>query len=139
MDIEAAIYAKLAATSGVTDLLGDPPRIYPGQAPQSSTLPVLIYHQAHRKQLMTLTGPINLNAYLMRLDAFADTYAEAKAVYNATRSALNGFKGEITVDAETIDVQGIFEETGDEESLQPIHAEEDGTYRAGLDLAIHYG
>lgn len=136
LGIEGAIYSKLSLASGVTALLGDPPRFYPGQAPQSDPLPVAIYNQTHRKQHMSLTGPINLVTYVQHIEVYAATYAEAEAVYLAIRDELIGFMGEITNDSGTVKVKGIFEESGSDSLESPIHANEEGIHQAGLDLKI---
>lgn len=135
MTLEEAIFGRLTADVGVSALLGT--RAYPGQAPQSSTLPVLVYQQASQKKLTTLTGVINLNQYGLRLDLWAADYAGCKALYNAVRDCLVGFRG--TLGSGAVDVRGVFEESGDDQAESPIHAEENGLYRAGLDLNIWYG
>lgn len=132
--IEKAIYAHVVADPAFTALAGA--RFYPGQAPQSSPLPVAIYGQADRKQLQTMTGVVNLNAYSMGIDVFAEDYAAAKALLQALRARLVGFSGELSAG---VTVRGIFEEGGDDGALAPVHAEESGLYTASLQLAIHYG
>lgn len=135
MTLEEAIYGKLTGDAAVTALLGT--RVYPGQAPQSSNLPVLVYQRASQKKLVTLTGVINLNRYGMRLDLWAADYATCNGLYNAVRDCLVGFRG--TLGSGQVDVRGVFEESGDDAAESPIHAEEGGLFRAGLDLDIWYG
>lgn len=134
MELEEAIYAKLIATSAVTDLVGT--RIYPVQAPQSSTLPVVIYGQAFQKRVQSLTGCINLNQYSLRLDLWSNSYATAKALYHALRDTLLGYQGDL---AGGVTVNGIFEDGGDDGAEPPAHDEETGLFTAGIDLAIWYG
>lgn len=135
MTLEEAIFGRLTTDAAVTAILGT--RVYPGQAPQSSTLPVLVYQQAARKTVMALARIINLNRYSMRLDMWDDDYAGIKALYGAVRACLVGFSG--LLGSDTVDVRGVFEESGDDQAESPIHAEENGLYRAGLDLDIWYG
>jgi hypothetical protein len=132
MRIEEAVYGRLAADAAVLALCGG--RVYPGQAPQGSALPVVVYGQADQVRLQTLAGVVNLNRYSMRLDVWAEDYAGAKALYHAVRDSLVGFSGTLG----SVDVRGVFEESGDDDSEAPVHAEETGLYRAGLGLAIHY-
>lgn len=135
MQIEEAIYGAMTGEATISALVGT--RIYPGQAPQSSAFPVVIYQQASQKKVMSLTGVVNLNSYSLHLDIWGETYASVKAVYHAIREFLNGYRG--ALGAGTVNVRGVFEEGGDDQAESPIHAEEEGLFRAGLDLSIWYG
>lgn len=136
MLIEEAIYERLSAVSAVTDLLGTPPRIYPQQAPQSCAFPVVVYQQANQRRVRTLTGFVSLSSYDLHLDCYGETYTSAKAVWDAVRDALNGYKGELGSGA--IAVRGIFDEGAQDGLESPVHAEEDGIHRVGLDLSIWF-
>lgn len=135
MQIEEAIFAKLTTDAAVSALVST--RVYPGQAPQSSALPLIVYQQAAQQKLQTLTGVINLNSHTMSLDMWGESYAAVKALYHAVRNCLVGFRGELS--GGQVDVRGIFEESGDDGAEPPVHAEEEGLYRAGLELNIWYG
>lgn len=132
--IEEAVYAKLVAYADLSTLVGD--RVYPGQAPQSETMPLVLYTEASQKAVMSLTGPVNLNSYSMHFDVYAESYSTAKAVYRALRACLVGFNGSLEEGA--VRVRGIFEETGDDGAESPIHGEESGLWRAGLDVSLWY-
>lgn len=132
--IEQAMYGKLTADAGVSALIGT--RIFPGQAPQSETLPLVCYTEAAQKVVMSLTGPVNLNSYAMHFDCWGESYAEVKAVYQALRTCLSGYAGDLESGA--VRVRGVFEEGGDDGAESPIHAEEDGLWRAGLDVSLWY-
>ena len=75
-EIEAAVFARLSTDSGVTPLLGSgsSARIYPGQAPQASVWPVLVYQKAHQQYLRTLVGRLRTNTYSMRLTVAGDDF-----------------------------------------------------------------
>jgi hypothetical protein len=135
MEIEEAIYARLVGDASVAALIGD--RLYPGQGEQDSELPLAVYQQANQRKLQTLTGVINCNQYTMRLDVWAGTYAEAKAVYHAIRNSLVGFQGELG--GGQVTVLGVFEDGGEDGVEEPVHDEETGLFRAGLNLSIWYG
>lgn len=137
MHLEEAIFERLRTGGEIQNLLGE--RIFPGQAPQGTDLPVCIYSQAYRQQLRTLTGRINCNRYTMHLDVWADDYATCKAVYEAIRERLLDFTGDLPVTGGAVTIKGIFEETGDEDSEPPIHGQESGLFHGGLDLLIVYG
>lgn len=135
MTIEEAIYAKLTTDGTVSALMGT--RLYPAQAPQSATFPLAVYDEASARQAYTLAGVLNLNLYSMRIDCFDDSYAGAKALRNAIRDCLGGYRGDL--ESGTVSVRGIFNESADDGIETPIHADEFGIFRAGLDLSIHYG
>lgn len=134
MEIEQAIYGMLAADAAVSALVGS--RIYPGQAPESGGFPVVVYTEASQRVVMSLTGPVNLNSYSMHFDVWGESYSEVKPVYHALRDALSGFSGELG--GGSVRVRGIFEETGDDAAESPLHAEENGLWRAGLDVSLWY-
>lgn len=135
MTIEEAIYAKLLADAGVAARIGT--RLYPAQAPQRATFPLGIYNEATQRSVYTMAGVLNLGLWSMRLEFYGDSYADAKLSRNAARSALDGFRGDIG--SGTVTVRGVFNESGDDGVEVPIHADEFGIFRAGLDLAVHHG
>lgn len=137
MILEEALYHRLRSDPALTALAGG--RIYPAQAPPASSAPFVLYGQADRLQTQTLTGTINLNAYQMELDVWAESYAEVKAVMSALRARLVGYSGTITAAGGTTTVLGIFEVSGGDGAEQPQHAEGLGLWTASLALAIHYG
>ena len=136
MEIEEGIRHKLISTLAVTALLGS--RIYPVQAPQGTPLPLAIYSEASQRTERGLAGVINLNSYSMRLDVYAETYGSAKQTRRAIKDALNRYRGTVGAGGE-LTVRGVYDETSDDGVEAPIVADEFGIFRAGLDLAIHFG
>jgi hypothetical protein len=135
VDIEQAIYGGLSTDSTLSALVST--RVYPVQAPQGATFPLVIYSEAAQKKVWALGGPVNLNSFSLHLDCYATDYATAKAVRLAAKNALVGYHG--TLGAGAITVRGIFDETSDDGVEAPIHADEFGVYRAGLDVSIYFG
>jgi hypothetical protein len=141
VEIEQAVYNRLRSDSNVSALVGD--RIYPGQAPQSSVFPLLVYDTANRKTMRTLTGVVNLNSWSMHLDVWGTDYASVKNTLIAVQgdpesnTGLNGFRG--SLESGQIQVRGIFMDDADESAESPIHAEENGLFRAGMNLSIWWG
>lgn len=134
MNIEQAIQAALINDAGVSALVSS--RVYPEAGPQSGSLPSVTYGQAQRRQLRALSGAlVDLNEYTMRLEAHARTYASAKAVYEALRSALLPLTGDL---GGGVTIRGVFEEGGDDDHSPPIHSDERGVFHAGLDVSIGY-
>ena len=135
MNVEEALYARLAADAGVSALVSA--RIYPEQAVQADTFPLVTYSEASAEFLYSLAGRINLNKYSMHLDVYASSYSSAKAVRAALMACLDGMQ-QTAIGAGTVTVLGSFLEQGESGHEAPIHADEYGIFRAGLDVSIHY-
>lgn len=93
MSIETTLYAALIADSGVTALVasGSPLvyRIYPQIAPDNAAVPYITYQvvatEAHNK----LAGAPDTERKVVQINCIANTYASAKGVSEAVKSALN--------------------------------------------------
>lgn len=91
MSAEGAIYAILAADSGVGALCGD--RISPHQRLQSTDLPALVYAVQSFEPVRGLGATSGFTMATITVAAIADTYASAKSLAGAAVSALNGTSG----------------------------------------------
>ncbi len=91
MVIEEALYSHLAADAGVSALVGD--RIYPTLAPQEAELPYLVYQRVSGPRVRSHGGPSGLAHPRFQITGAAETYPSLRAVMNAVRAALDGFKG----------------------------------------------
>lgn len=109
-DIAQALYDKLAATAGVTNLVGT--RIYLVEAPQNPTTPYLTYHSVSPVRGYTFDGPDGSVRSRFQFDAYDSTVANAGklsviAIANAVRAALAGFRGTVSgVSFKSIQVDG---------------------------------
>lgn len=136
--IEEALFSHWSADAAVTALLGtSPTRIYPGQAPQDVELPCVIYQEASQQTVQALANVVNLNRYGLHLDIYGDSYAGTKAARAALKASVQRHRG--TIGDGTLTVRNCMDETSDDGVESPIHADELGTYRAGLDLTLSYG
>ena len=88
-DIEQALYTKLAATAGVTSLVGGTvsPRIYSHQAPANVSRPYLLYYEA--STVIPNRTPHHDIDSVYRVEAVADTRAGAEALRGASYTALH--------------------------------------------------
>src|SRR5262245_4698952 len=134
MTIEEAIVGKLRADPAVTALVAQ--RVYPDQAPMDAVLPYVVYEQSGQEHQRTLTGKVNLPLWRMRLDAYGQTKASARAVLTALDSSLDSFQGDLEVGQ--INVSGMFVDNMESGAEVPVHANEFGEYTGGLDLTLHY-
>lgn len=107
--IEEGLTAHLKANAGLTALIST--RIYPAFIAQTSSLPCLTYQRISTPRVIThdASGATGTAHPRFQFDAWAETNASAKAVIDALRAALNGYKGTmgtvnpVTVQAGIID------------------------------------
>jgi hypothetical protein len=91
--IEEALVHKLTTTSTITTLIGT--RIYPLVFPAGATMPCLVYQRISTPRIHTHEGASGLAQPRFQLTCWSATYGGAKALANAVREALDGFKGSI--------------------------------------------
>ncbi len=131
MQVEEALRNLLLSDAALVALVGT--RIYPTQAPASTTFPYGVYQEADRKSVMTYSGPKQLNSYSLDLSWWATTYASAKACGAAAKRVLNGYKGDAGVA-----ILGIFDETESDDSEQPQHGDERGLFAVSMTLNVWF-
>ena len=91
MSAEGAIYAILAADSGVGAIAGD--RISPHQRLQSTDLPALVYTLEEFEPVRALNGTAGFTMATVTIAAIGETYASAKSLTAAVIAGLNGHTG----------------------------------------------
>lgn len=89
-NIEEAIHEILVADATVKDLTT---RCYPSTLPQDPTYPLILYMRVYGAGENALEGPVGMANPHFQIEAWAKTYAAAKALAKAVRNALNGFRG----------------------------------------------
>lgn len=94
--LEQALQSYLSGYSGLTALIST--RVYLMAIPQGSTLPCLTYQRISTPRELTMqssgaTGDLAHPRF--QFDAWATTYASAKAIIDQVRAALNGKTGSI--------------------------------------------
>jgi hypothetical protein len=87
VEIEQALYQRLAATSALTDLVGD--RIYPDEADPDAARPLVVYAVVSKNESRDLAGNVVFATSAANIFVEADTFAVAKAVASAVNGALD--------------------------------------------------
>jgi len=107
LSIEAGLVYKLTNTAGITALVST--RVYLETIPQGATLPCITYQRISTPRLTAhdTSGSAGTASPRFQFDAWATTYASARAIADALRAALNGYKGTITSGADSVVVQSI--------------------------------
>lgn len=89
--LEQALYVILTDDATVSGLIGT--RVYPLLIPQDAALPAIAYQRISRLQIQTQSGPSCLSRARMQLTCVATTYSGVKALADAVRVVLDGYKG----------------------------------------------
>ncbi len=93
MNIEDAIVSLVTANAGVTALIGK--RLYPGVIPQDAILPAAAYQVSSEGREYTQDGPSHIVRPVFSFTFDARTIGEARAVAEAVRKVLNGYRGTV--------------------------------------------
>jgi len=112
--LETAIIAKLLQTPAVVALCGS--RIYPGSVPKGEPMPAIVVNKISGAPLYTDDGQAGLESDRVQVDAWGETYTDAKPLADAFKSTscLSGFAGQVAgieikfsmIDAERDDREG---------------------------------
>lgn len=108
MSIEAALFTLLTTTPSIAAKVAD--RVYPKQLPQDPTTPAIVYHRISGPREHSHDGSSGLAHPRFQLDMYAGSYLEAKALADAVRVAIDGYKGTV----EGVEIQAIFLENDDD-------------------------
>ena len=91
--LNEAIFARLQAVTGVTDLVGT--RVFPLLLPQDPTYPAVIYQQITGSRESAMGSDVGLVEATVQIDSYATTYAGARVLAEAVRVALQRFRGTV--------------------------------------------
>jgi hypothetical protein len=92
--IEEALTTKLRATPAISALVGN--RIYPTKAPQATTSAYIVYDMLGGEDHTAHDGFGGLRSGRISYACCAPKYGEAKAIAEAVRMALAGWKGTLS-------------------------------------------
>lgn len=124
--IDDALYSTLKNNSSVSALVSS--RIYPINAPQGATLPLIVFTQIGTlDRELSHSGSTKVCTSHFRLNTIATTPKAAKQIAAAVTKALHGFSG--TVGTETIYVARI-------DSQIDLYDDELINYQVALDLYL---
>lgn len=102
--MEEAVIAWLLSDPVLAALIGD--RLTPGVRTQGAPLPALVFNLVSDLPDYSNDGETGLGQARIQLDAYGETYAQAKAVQRASRARISGAR--FTVAGWTI--QGVFQQ-----------------------------
>lgn len=94
MTMETAIFALLSGDAGVASIAGD--RIFPQIAPEDVDSPFVTYQRISGPRIKSMDGPSRLAQPRIQIDAYAESYAQVKALSLAIRKRLDGYRGTVS-------------------------------------------
>lgn len=130
--LEEGLKSYLAGYSGLSALIST--RVYHMRIPQGATLPCLTYQRVSTPREIThdISGSSGALAHpRFQFDAWAATYASAKAITDQVRAALHGKKGSIGTAPNSITIRAALVQ--DE---RPSYEADVDLYRSQSDYAI---
>lgn len=133
MAIGKAIKARLTAHAG-TDALVDG-RIYPEEAPQGPTYPLIVYQVIGAPRTYVMGGATGEVDADVQIDCYAGTYEEVGDLATQVRLALNFFAG--TSGGVVVERVFLDNEFGNPEP-QLVRSDEVGIRRRTMLFTVHY-
>lgn len=114
MTLEAELRTFLLGDATIAGLLGAAGAVYPAPAPQNTPSPFVTFQRIAADRIYSLRGPSGLAGPLIQIDCWSEqpelggSYAQAKALGEAVRKRLDGYRGamgsvavkEITIEGE---------------------------------------
>ena len=101
-EVEEAIFTRLTTHAGTTALVVL--RVHFNKLPQDVTYPAIRISRVSAERFRSHSGGTNLLTMTnFQIDAWAETYSEAKALAKQIRLALDFFSGTVT----TVVIQGV--------------------------------
>jgi hypothetical protein len=90
--IGEAVVEYLLSTVAITAIIGE--RLYPNVAPQDAVKPTLVYQLIDAQHIASRSGSSNLARSLFQFTCEAETYAEARELADAVRTAYEDYRND---------------------------------------------
>lgn len=130
---EQGLRALLVRNVRVTRHISD--RLFPYRAPIGTARPFLIYSRTGSTHERHMRGMSGLASYSLQLDGYADSFERLHLLRDDVRLSIDGFRGAVTVDGETISFRHLFIENDTDASEEPQAAGDEPTYHFTMDLS----
>ena len=129
--IESAVYKLLSSDAGVAATING--GIWPVVMPEFVVYPAISYIVVDSPPVQTVHAPVNLAHPRFQINAWANSYLEAKQVTDAVRVCLDGFIGDVTTDSGVVQIRGIvFEDDRDS------YEHDSRTFQVSRDFIVWY-
>ncbi len=113
-------------------------RAYPQKAPQNAPRPYIVFRRISGSPERHMRGAAALAQARIQVEAYADTYGTAKAVGDAVRTTLDGFKGDVAVSGGTFFVRHLSLQNDTDDFIAPQDGSDGGVHVVIQDWLIFY-
>lgn len=80
--------------------------VYGGIAPPSQRAPYITFQRVFGEKIRAINGPSGLAQTTYQIDAYSADYAESRSLAKAIRIILDGFRGTVTIGADSVRIGG---------------------------------
>ncbi len=134
LSADVAIYNRLITSTACFALLSN--RIEPSRSSEQTALPRAVYTRLVADHQDHMGGASGLVFVRLQLDVFAATLDSLEQCCEAIRNRLDGFRGNVTVGADTIWLQKVHLEDERDQPVDPTDGSDRGLFRRLLDYRI---
>jgi hypothetical protein len=114
--VEEKLLDQLEAYEPLVAMVGG--RIYPGEMPQNSPMPTIVYQRIGGTPLHSLRGFARLESATIQINTWSTSYSNAKFVAMAVRDALRPYPEDVPISERDItDPDGIHKGVGQDFSI----------------------
>lgn len=135
MQPEEAIRVRVLA-GGARAWIGD--RFYPQRAPQNAPRPYAVFRRISGSPERHMRGAAAIAHARIQVGIYAETYALAKAIADAVRVSLDGFKGEVAVGAGPFYIRHLSLQNDVDDFIEPQDGSDGGIHVVSQDWQIFY-
>lgn len=123
---EEAFVFKILADAEITGKIGN--RLYGSVGPQDGEFPFGVYSRLVSSYDHTMGGSSDLLTCRIQCDWYARTYEEVKRLAELARMAVDGYKGTVTIGADSLIVQRFHLVQDTDTFIQPEKGSEEGIF-----------
>lgn len=131
---EEAIFRRVTGSTALNTLIGG--RFLPLSASMRTTMPFVVYKRFTADHQHHLGGASGLVFLRMQFDIFGQTYAVVKAIGEAFRNLLDGYRGTVTNGPDSVLLSCVELQDEREDYVQPTDGTDIGAYRLTQDFRI---
>ncbi len=134
--VGTAIFQHATGDTGITDLIGTSPeaRMYPNLAPQTTSLPYIVYGYISGSRVRDLSGPTGVTQDRYQIDHVARTALGAEVLADEFRERFESFAGDMGTVA--LDVRRAFLDDVSGGVVEAAEGSQEGFYRRTQELTV---
>lgn len=123
---EEAFVFKILNDAEITGFIGN--RLYGSVGPQKGKFPYGVYSRLVSSYEHEMGGSSDLLMCRIQCDWYAETYEEVKKLAERARMAVDGYRGTVTIGADTLEIQKFHLKQDTDTYIQPEAGSEEGIF-----------